>query len=121
TSQLLSMPDALVSFLQQVSPLPDSDQNLITLAWSSRSVKEGGVLSVAGKICQEIFFIKQGVLRIVVQQESGKEVTHFFLKENQFCTILHSFTNQLPATEHIQAACDSEILAISRQQLDALY
>ena len=68
-----------------------------------------------------MFFIGKGVLRIVVINEAGNEVTHFFLKENQFCSILNSFNNQVIAHESIQAACDAEVLAISRAALDKLY
>ena len=68
-----------------------------------------------------MFFIVKGVLRIMAVNDAGKEVTHFFLKENQFCTILNSFNSQVPANESIQAACDAEVLVISRHRLDILY
>jgi hypothetical protein len=48
-----------------------------------------------------LFFIVRGVLRIVGSHEDGRETTYFFLKDNQLCTILDSFTNQLPAAEGI--------------------
>src|SRR5258708_34674550 len=53
--------------------------------------------------------------------EKGVDVTHFFSKENQLCTILHSFNNQAPAHERIQAACDAEVLAITKSRLLDLY
>jgi len=68
-----------------------------------------------------MFFVCRGVLRIKVINEQGNEVTHFFLKDNQFCTILNSFNNQVIAHESIQAACDAEVLVISRSKLDQLY
>ena len=68
-----------------------------------------------------MFFICKGVLRIMVADENRNEVTHFFLKENQFCSILNSFNNQVIADESIQAACDVEVLALSRSALDGLY
>jgi len=86
-----------------------------------RSYTEGDYLFKAEKICREMFFICNGVLRIKVINEQGNEVTHFFLKENQFCTILNSFNNQVIAYESIQAACDAEALVISRAALDKLY
>jgi CRP-like cAMP-binding protein len=72
-------------------------------------------------VIKEIFFICRGVLRIMVHNENGTEVTHFFLKDNQFCTILYSFNNQTVADEGVQAACDTELLAISKTKLLSLY
>jgi CRP-like cAMP-binding protein len=57
----------------------------------------------------------------MVNTEDGRPVTHYFLKENQFCTILNSFNKQEPAEEIIQAACDAEILVATRNRLLKLY
>lgn len=114
------MPASLLACLQAAGPIPAADQALILAAWQPRAVSEGETLFAAGHICQERFFIEEGVLRIMLQQASGKEVTHFFLKEGQFCTILHSFENQVPAAESIQAACATRVQAITRARLEAL-
>lgn len=111
----------LIEYLQCLGPIPAADQALIMAAWMPRTVAEGEPLVVAGQLCRELFFIEEGVLRIVVPQASGKDVTHFFLKPNRLCTMLASFTTQEPATASIQAACAGRVLAISRAQLEALY
>jgi CRP-like cAMP-binding protein len=95
------MAAALLSYLQLFSPIPEADQQLISNAFQLRSLKEGE--------------------RIFAHTAEGKELTHFFLKENQFCTILNSFNNQVPAEESIEAACDAEILFIRRDALLELY
>jgi CRP-like cAMP-binding protein len=115
------MPNDLVAFLKQIHAIPADDNALITAAWEERTYKEGDYLFKADHICREIFFICAGVLRIMVTNENGNEVTHFFLKQNQFCTILNSFNNHVIARESICAACDIRVLAISRQKLDELY
>jgi CRP-like cAMP-binding protein len=115
------MPASLIDCLQAAGPIPEADRAAILAAWQPRRVSEGETLFAAGHICQERFFIEEGVLRIMVQQPSGKEVTHFFLKEGQLCTILHSFENQVPAAESIQAACAAQVRAVTRARLDELY
>jgi CRP-like cAMP-binding protein len=115
------MPPSLINYLRLFGPISAADQALIAAAWQVRFLAEGEPLVVPGQVCRDLFFIQEGVLRIVVPQASGKQVTHFFLKENQFCTILASFTSQQPATEGIEAACAGQVLAISRQQLEELY
>ncbi|MBO2033254.1 cyclic nucleotide-binding domain-containing protein [Siccationidurans ginsengisoli] len=82
------MPSSLIEYLQLSKPIPAADRSLIDAAWTMRALAEGEPLVVAGQVCRELFFIEEGVVRIVVPQATGKEVTHFFLREGQFCTIL---------------------------------
>ncbi|MDB5008234.1 MAG: Crp/Fnr family transcriptional regulator [Mucilaginibacter sp.] len=115
------MNNPLISYLQLFRFIGVEDQQLIITLFESRIYKEGSCLFHSGSVCRERFFICKGVLKIAVQNEKGNEVTHFFLKENQFCTILNSFNKEVPAEESIQAACDTEVLAISKSKLLALY
>jgi len=115
------MTNALIAFLQPFRPITDEDKGIIAAYFTPRVFKEGDYLFKGRKICNELFFVITGILRIVVINEKGIEVTHFFIKENIFCTILNSFDNQLPADESIRAASDTEVLAITRTGLLALY
>lgn len=115
------MTNALVGFLKLFRDISADDELLIASAMEYKHYKESDVLFKSGKICREMFFICKGVLRIKMINEKGNEVIHFFLKENQFCSILNSFTNKVIANESIQAACDAEVLAISCSNLDKLY
>jgi len=115
------MPNQLIAFLKLFYNIPAEDEALIAAATEWRTYQEGDYLFKAGKICREIFFVCKGVLRIMVVNELGNEVTHFFLKENQFCSILNSFNNHVIAHESIQAACEVKVLVISRAALDELY
>jgi len=115
------LPNQLISFLKLFREIPADDEALIASAATYRAYQEGDYLFKAGKVCREMFFVCKGVLRIMVVNEQGNEVTHFFLKQNQFCSILNSFNNQVIAHESIQAACGVEVLAISRAALDELY
>ncbi|GAA4316264.1 Crp/Fnr family transcriptional regulator [Mucilaginibacter gynuensis] len=115
------MVSVFINFLQLFGDIPEADRQLIEAAMHSRALKEGDVLLEEGRVCKELFFICRGILRIVKLNDKGNQVTYFFLKENQFCCILDSFNNKVPAEEGIQAACDSEVLTISRAALDGLY
>jgi CRP-like cAMP-binding protein len=115
------MPNKLISYLNLHHSISATDEQYIVAAFKPKTFKEGDKLSQPGIICKELFFIVDGVLRIVIRNEKGNEVTHYFLKENQFCTILNSFHNQLPAEECIQAACNCEVFGISRIALFKLY
>src|SRR5471030_2581048 len=113
--------DAFINFLRLFKDIPNADAVIIENELSYRKVTEGEVLLNEGKLCKEMFFICNGVLRIVSQNEKGNKVAYFFLKENQFCSILNSFNNNIPANEGIEAACDTELIIIKKQKLLDLY
>src|ERR1700761_742609 len=104
------MPNTLISFLKLFRDIPAGDEELIQAALEIRSYKEGEYLFRAGNVCREMYFVANGVLRIMMLNEQGNEITYFFLKENQFCTILNSFNNNVVAHESISAACDVDVL-----------
>lgn len=112
---------AFFSLLQLAHDIPAADQVLIKRELRPRTVAESECLVRAGQVCRELFFIGQGVLRIVAQRENGAEATCFFIKENHLCTLLDSFTRQVAAQESIQAACPAELLALSHDGLHRLY
>ncbi|HEX3383681.1 MAG TPA: Crp/Fnr family transcriptional regulator [Mucilaginibacter sp.] len=101
--------------------IPQADIDIIEAELSYRKANEGEILFNEGHICKEMFFICKGVLRIVSQNEKGNKMTCFFLKENQFCSILNSFNNNIPAAEGIEAACDAELIVLKRTKLLSLY
>jgi CRP-like cAMP-binding protein len=115
------MIDSFINFLRLFKNIPDTDAELIRNEVSFRKVAEGEVLFEEGHICREMFFICKGVLRIVAQNDKGNKMTYFFLKENQFCSILNSFNNNIPAAEGIEAACDAELVVLKKQKLFDLY
>ncbi|HEY9045300.1 MAG TPA: Crp/Fnr family transcriptional regulator [Ohtaekwangia sp.] len=115
------MNNALIAYLLSQTPIPEEDRVLIGDAFTPRSFKEGDYLFTGGKVCNDMFFICSGVLKITITNEKGIDVTHYFVKENQFCTILNSFENGLVAYENIIAACDAEVLAVNRRELLVLY
>lgn len=115
------MPNKLISLLSSFQFLSPQDQVLITDTFAVQTFNEGDNLFKGDNVCKQLFFIVDGVLRIMMVNDKGNEVTHYFLKENQFCTILNSFVNEVPAKESIQAACDTTVMTVSHTRLMALY
>lgn len=79
------------------------------------------MLFPAEKICRELYFVCNGVLRIASTNDKGVDLTHYFYKENQFCTILQSFNDETTASAGIEAACDVTVLSITKKRLLELY
>jgi len=120
-SDICYMDNQLLHHLQLGKLLSESDLAIILDTFEQRTYKEGATLFQSAHICRQLFFVCKGILRILAQNENGNEVTHYFIGENRFCTILNSFINQVVAHETIQAACDAEVLCIDRAALMDLY
>jgi CRP-like cAMP-binding protein len=115
------MVEKFINYLRLFKNVPDADAHIIESELSCIEVTEGDVLFNEGDICKEMYFICKGVLRIVSANEKGNRVTYFFLKENQFCSILNSFNNNIAAVEGIEAACNAELIVLKKQKLTKLY
>ncbi len=111
----------LTSYVEALRDLSDDDRSVLSARFQSRTFTEGEALFAGGKTCDVLFFICKGVLKIHSANEKGMEITHFFYKENQFCTILDSFQGGTYTEVGIAAACSAEVLQISKTGLIALY
>jgi len=117
----MCMIDQFIEYLRLFRDIPPADIDMITAAVEYRHVQQGTVLHQEGKIVRQIFFICKGVLRIVALNDKAVPITYFFLKENQFCTILNSFNNNVPAAEGIEAACEASVIVLTKNALLGLY
>ncbi|MFD0793125.1 Crp/Fnr family transcriptional regulator [Mucilaginibacter litoreus] len=115
------MTSTLFTFLQQYRPIPAADEALIEAATEHRFYKKGEVLFEAGKICRELFLVCSGILRIMIINEAGNEVTYFFVREGRLCSILNSFNNGTIAKENILAVNNVEVIVLKRAKLDQLF
>ncbi len=110
----------LIDYLNGLAPIPGEDQTIIRSFFEGSSFQEGEILYPGKGVCKKMFFICKGILRIVSSSEKGLEVTHYFYKENQFCTILAGFREDRYEEAGIRAACDVEVLSITKGSLQSL-
>lgn len=115
------MLEKLILLLRRHRTIPQDDADFIMQHFSIRKVKEGEILLKEGSIAREMFFICNGILKIFVINDKGEEVSYFFLKEDQFCTILDSYENNTVSHEGIKAACDAELIVLPRKALLEVY
>ncbi|MCZ4244294.1 Crp/Fnr family transcriptional regulator [Pedobacter punctiformis] len=87
----------------------------------SKTLKKGEYLLRHGDICKVENFIIKGCLRVYTIDENGFEHIVMFGIENWWVSDLYSFLTQMPADYLIDALEDSEILQITKENLDRLY
>ncbi|MBT2621165.1 Crp/Fnr family transcriptional regulator [Chryseobacterium sp. ISL-6] len=108
-------------FLNSIREISKEDFDLIYHYTEIREIKSGEILLHEGKIAKELFFVADGILKIVSTNEKGNEVIQFFIKENKFCTILYSFTEEVISREEIIAATPVRVLVFPKKKLNELF
>jgi CRP-like cAMP-binding protein len=111
----------LTSYVEALRFISEQEKAVLELYFQPGKMAEGDELFEGGKTCNQLFFICKGILKIHSVNERGTDITHYFYKENQFCTILDSFDEGRFTEVKIQAACDGEVLQITKPKLYALY
>ena len=85
-----------------------------------RNIPKGRYLLRNGEVCHSIYFIKKGLLRGFIKEEH-KEITTWFASENEMAAAINSFIKQVATRENIQAVENTELLAISFDDLNKTY
>lgn len=84
------------------------------------NVSRGERILTAGNICENIYFIRKGVLRGFMI-DNHRDITLWMSAENELATSIYSLDNYAPAKENIEAIEDCHLLAMSNNQLQRLY
>ncbi len=111
----------LIDFLQAYKNIPMEDREIIADHVTYREAKENDILLKEGRHPKELFFVCEGIIKIVGINDKSVDVTQFFVTENHLCTILKSFLNDTPANESILAATDLKLIVFNRDKLHQLY
>lgn len=115
------MENTLITYLKSFGPVPEDDHQLILDTFEMKSYREGELLFESGRTCNDFYFINKGILMIAANNELGNHVTHYFMEQYHFCTVLFSYVNQVKAEVNIEAASDVEVMHTNRAKLLQLY
>lgn len=83
-----------------------------------RAFSKNEVLLQPGSIPQEVFFIKSGLIRVIVTDREGNEHTLHFAMERQFITDYSSFILQQPALYSMQALETTDVVVLPRKAIE---
>lgn len=109
------------SVFQSIQDLSPEELNLLDDLITFRTLKKGELLLTENQVCNEIVFIKKGILRSFFVNHKGDEITNCFAFENEFMASFASFITEEKAEENIQALAETELQILSRSALDKLY
>lgn len=105
----------LIDYLLSIEKVNTQDIDILLSKFFFIKCKKKEILVSNNQVCDKVFFVLKGVLRLFSIDEKGVEKTKIISTENMFCTSWKSFRNQTKNNEFIQSIEDSEVLYIDYQ------
>lgn len=109
------------SVFQSIQQFSSQELDLLDDLITVRTLKKGELLLTENQVCNEVVFIKKGILRSFFVNHKGDEITNCFAFENEFMASFASFITKEKAEENIQALADTDLQILDRKALEKLY
>jgi CRP-like cAMP-binding protein len=103
-----------INYIQQFSSLTENEIEIISKNVYIEKIPAKSFILEAGKVCQRIGFIMDGVIRSYCYDINGNEIIKCFHTQNQFAVDLLSYQKSIPSNDYIQMLTDCEFVFISR-------
>ena len=113
--------DLLKSHISRNISLTPKEFGFFASLLKSRSLEKGEFLIRESNICKYETFVTKGCLKSYYEDEHGFEHILDFLIEGWWADDLYSFFTQTPSRSTIKAIEDTEVLQISKQDLERIY
>lgn len=111
----------LLSNISRHISLTPEEIEFFTSLLNSTSLKTGAFLLREGDVCRYESFITKGCLKTYYVDENGVEHIVDFLVEEWWADDLYSFFTGTAATSNIKAIENTDLVQISKSNLDLLY
>lgn len=108
-------------FLKALQILSEEELQEVDSLLYERSIEKNDFLIQQGQVCNEIVFIKSGILRSFYITSEGEEITNCITFDNELMSAYSSFISQSPTDENIQALAVTQLQIINKTNLLNLY
>lgn len=113
--------DLLITSISKHISLTNEEIDFFTSLLKSKSLADGEFLLREGEICKYESFVVKGCLKTYYQDEEGLEHIIDFSIEEWWADDLYSLLTQTASKSNIKAIEDTDILQISKIDLELLY
>ena len=110
----------LTKAIQRYIPLSENDRTVITELFHPHKIGKNDYWLKEGEVCRELAFVEKGLLRFYINDD-GREITHYFAKEGDFCCNYESLLNQSASRKNIMPIEQTSLWTISQRNLELLY
>lgn len=107
-------------FLSKYVSLSDVELDDIAVKFKSKTVKKNNYLLRQGHTCRDLVFVQKGCLRLYYLKDDI-EVSVWFAFQQSSAIEIYSFISENPSNYFLQAIEDSEVLYLSKAELNKLY
>lgn len=114
------MSTQLNKFISQYVNLTEDELETITSKFKSKTVSKNGYLLRQGETCKDLVFVQSGCLRLYYLNDDV-EVSVWFAFPHSSAIEIYSFISEHPSNYFLQAIEDSEVLFLSKTELNKLY
>ena len=112
---------ALIKGFKAQAAISDADLEKVTAALKVRQVKKRKNILNQGDSCHHIFFLNQGLCRYYVCDKNGVEHTIELIAPHNWFGDAKAFLLQASADINIEALEDSQVFALSHEDLNRFY
>lgn len=113
--------DALKQAIQALVQVSDEELAGFLAACYHARFSNKTYLTEPGYQPNEVYFITQGIVRVMLLDPKGLEHTKFFAQEGQFIADYASFLTRRPSQQYIQALSELECIVLPRSAIEAAY
>lgn len=108
------------SFIQRFGVVPSKDADVLRQYAKSAVLRAGAFFLQPGQVCHRVGFVQEGVMRVYITNEEGREVTRAFPAEQHFMVDLDSYNNQKTSIEHWEAMTDLQFVYWERADVERM-
>ncbi|MES2618627.1 MAG: Crp/Fnr family transcriptional regulator [Bacteroidota bacterium] len=101
--------------------LTDDEATFFKSLLTPKEYKRKSLVLRAGQVCHHEYFVNKGCLRTSYTDEQGNEHVSMFAVEDWWAGDLYSLFTGQPSIYDIEAIEDTEVLEISKNDLEMLY
>ncbi len=111
----------LIYYMKKWTSISEREEAVILSFFEPFEIKRKKDLMRYGEVCKHIDFIVKGCLRSYYADEKGIEHIYQIRMDNSWISDLESFYTQEPSRYYIEALEDTQLLRITRGNLEKLY
>ncbi|HAI74702.1 MAG TPA: Crp/Fnr family transcriptional regulator [Microscillaceae bacterium] len=110
--------EQIMNVIKQMIRISQAEiDHLLDLCYTT-NFERNAILSQPDVIPHEIFFINQGIVRVVVTDSEGTDHTIHFALENQFIADYSSFIQIKPALYTLQTLAPTQVVVMPRKAIE---
>lgn len=115
------MYDLILKNIARHVTLSPVEEAYFTSLLHHRKLRKRQYLLQAGEVCRYENFVIKGCVRAYTVDDKGEEHIVMFAMEDWWISDMYSFITATPATLHIDALEDTEVLSIEKNDLENVY